>query len=197
VTHGQLTFEIVHALRVRGLADSESLVRATGGADIGTELADMSGQELVASRDVGGRTRWMLLPAGLVWHERELAGRRDGAFAAAVESGYRKFLSVNRPMKELCTDWQAAGSPEEGADAVVAELRELTDAARAALGAAAAAASWFALYPPRLQDAVSRFAAGERQFLISPHVDSFHTIWGECHEDFLVSLGLERGEQDE
>jgi hypothetical protein len=191
-------FEVLHAIRVRGFTDSDAIARALGGDPPGVEeqLDELSRGELIEHRDLKKRAGWLLKPAGTEQHADALARRRSPEFDAAVEAGYRKFMTVNRPMKELCSDWQMAGNPS-AAGAVAEELEELSAEAHAAVDLAAGAAPWFAGYKSRLDEALALFAGGDHRFLISPLVDSYHTVWAECHEDFLVSLGRERTEQDE
>ena len=53
----------------------------------------------------------------------------------------------------------------------------------------------FATYPPRLQGALDRVMEGQWEYLTSPKVESFHNVWMECHEDYLVTLGISREEE--
>jgi hypothetical protein len=39
---------------------------------------------------------------------------------------------------------------------------------------------------------VRRLNDGEREWLASPTIDSYHTVWMQLHEDLLLALGLER-----
>jgi hypothetical protein len=195
----QIAFEIVHGIRVRGFAAAAAIEAAVVDAtdNVTAELDRLVAQELIQHREVGARAGWLLTSEGLTWHGEELAARSDDAFLGAVGAGYRQFLKVNRPFKELCSDWQAAGSPADGAPAMAEELGELAGPVHGALRTAATSAGWFAAYGPRLDHAIEQFGAGDLQFLINPRVDSVHTIWGECHEDFLVSLARERTDEDE
>jgi hypothetical protein len=42
-----------------------------------------------------------------------------------------------------------------------------------------------------------RVSEGERDWLTSPRVDSYHTVWMELHEELLAALGLERGSEEQ
>ena len=33
---------------------------------------------------------------------------------------------------------------------------------------------------------------GDGRFITDPEVDSIHSIWFECHEDYLTTLGRDR-----
>jgi hypothetical protein len=115
-----------------------------------------------------------------------------------VEGAYLAFLDVNGPFKELCTDWQLAAATQQSARvAFEAELEGIAAGAETALTAAATTASWFGPYAARLDNAVERLRGGDDRYLISPRLDSVHSVWSECHEDFLVTLGRERSEADE
>ena len=53
----------------------------------------------------------------------------------------------------------------------------------------------FAGYPPRMKTALDRVLEGENEYLTSPKVESFHNVWMECHEDYLLTLGISREEE--
>lgn len=53
----------------------------------------------------------------------------------------------------------------------------------------------FGGYPPRLRTALDRVLEGQNEFLTSPKVASFHNVWMECHEDYLLTLGISREEE--
>lgn len=50
----------------------------------------------------------------------------------------------------------------------------------------------FSAYPERLSRALGRVRAGELRWLVDPRVDSYHGVWFELHEDFLLSTGRVR-----
>jgi hypothetical protein len=192
------SLQILHVLRVRGMADENAVADALGldREAITAELGALAERDLVVHKQLPSRSGWLLLPAGHAEHGEQLGSVRDEAFERAIDAGYERFLEVNRPMKELCTDWQTAGG-EVPADAVGDELDELRGVAGEGIDSAAQVAPWFASYNTRLAAAVKHFTAGDERYLISPQVDSFHMVWSECHEDFLVSLGRERSDRDE
>jgi hypothetical protein len=53
----------------------------------------------------------------------------------------------------------------------------------------------FATYTPRLEAALDAAGSGDSRFITDPRVDSMHSVWFECHEDFLVTLGREREDE--
>jgi hypothetical protein len=51
-------------------------------------------------------------------------------------------------------------------------------------------------YRPRLRDARERVNEGEHEWLTSPRIDSYHTVWMQLHEDLLLALGLDRASEE-
>ena len=47
-------------------------------------------------------------------------------------------------------------------------------------------------YGPRFDAALEQFRAGDRRYLASPLVDSYHTLWFEFHEELIQLSGLTR-----
>lgn len=193
------SFVVLHAIRVRGMADAEPLARATGlaAAVVGKAAATLADEGLLQRKELGRRAGWILTAQGSRHHEQTLSRRRaDGAFAQ-VAAAYVVFLGVNGPFKALCTDWQLTAPVDEARAAFVAEIDDVAARASRAVAGAATPAEWFDPYQARFQEAAARFGAGDDRFLISPQFDSLHQVWSECHEDFLVTLGRERSEADE
>jgi hypothetical protein len=52
----------------------------------------------------------------------------------------------------------------------------------------------FSRYGRRLGQALERIEDDPRYF-VSPLVDSYHNVWFECHEDFLLTLGRTRAQE--
>ena len=112
---------------------------------------------------------------------------------------YEAFQPLNREVLQLCTDWQVrpGGAPNDHDDAaydwsVIDRFEALDDRAGPLLRRLAGAVPRFAPYRERLRDAFRRVADGGREWLTSPRVDSYHTVWMELHEELLAALGLER-----
>ena len=55
--------------------------------------------------------------------------------------------------------------------------------------------SRFAQYRDRLRGARRRVQDHEHDWLLSPRIDSYHTVWMQLHEDLLLGLGLDRAEE--
>jgi hypothetical protein len=123
-------------------------------------------------------------------------GSREEAECARL---YKAFLPLNREVLQMCTDWQIrpAGAPNDHADAaydwsVIDRLEALDDRVGPLLRRLGDADARFAPYRDRLRAARQRVVRGERDWLTSPRVDSYHTMWMELHECLLAALGRER-----
>jgi hypothetical protein len=115
---------------------------------------------------------------------------------------YEAFRPLNREMLQLCTDWQVrpGGAPNDHSDAaydwsVIDRLEALDDRVGPVLRRLAGVEPRFAPYRERLRDARRRVVDGEREWLTSPRVDSYHTVWMELHEELLAALGLGRDKE--
>ena len=112
---------------------------------------------------------------------------------------YEAFRPLNRELLQLCTDWQVrpGGAPNDHTDSaydwsIVDRLDALDERAGPLLLRLGTAVPRFAPYRERLRAARRRVVDGERDWLTSPRVESYHTVWMELHEDLLAALGLER-----
>jgi len=117
---------------------------------------------------------------------------------------YEAFRPLNREVLQLCTDWQVrpGGAPNDHGDAaydwsVIDRLEALDERAGPLLRRLAGVEPRFAPYRERLRDARRRVLDGEPEWLTSPRVDSYHTVWMELHEELLAALGLERDKEPE
>ncbi len=199
---------VLHALRLSGFADAETVARRLG---VDTEpvariLADTATDGLTRERR-GTRPGWSLTDEGRKENERLLAEELDGAgLRAEVTATYRAFLPLNRELLAACTDWQvidqATGTLNDHTDpdhdrAVIDRLIRID---RQIQPRCAELSSWFerfAGYGQRLASAIDRIERGETDYVTKPTIDSYHTIWFELHEDLLATLGLERTSEAE
>ena len=46
-----------------------------------------------------------------------------------------------------------------------------------------------------MSDALKHVENGEHDWLVSPRIDSVHTVWMQLHEDLLLALGIARGDE--
>ena len=200
-----MRFEVLHQLRVKGVAGVEAVAEATG-ADVGAVgglLADLEAEGLVEQR--GGRMPgWVLTAAGRDEAARLLAEEQAApGLTAGIEACYERFLALNEPFKEVCTAWQVRDldamvlndHSDDAYDArVVGRLGVIHGRALALTGDLTTRSGRFAGYGPRLSAAYRRVAAGDHRWFTTPLIGSYHDVWMELHENLLVTLGIERRE---
>ncbi|MDQ4134410.1 MAG: MarR family transcriptional regulator [Actinomycetota bacterium] len=202
----EAAFLVLHALRLKGRATTASVATATGlsASEVDDVFAGLSRDGLV-ERPTAASGAWALTAAGRDGHRGSLEaeGRRDRAAREAMYTSYRRFLSLNQPFKQLCTDWQLRG---DGApkfndhtdttydrnviDRLIHMHRDTLDV----VDELARAAPRFGPYRERFEAAVHRLQAGDLAAFTTPLADSYHDVWMELHEDLLVTLGLPRRE---
>jgi len=177
--------QVLHELRVRGTAPD--------GGDAADRLVD-------AGFAMRRRSMLMLTPAGRA--EADARFRLTGADEAAVQAGYARFQPLNRALIQICNDWQvrAGGIPNDHRDPVydwgvidrlVAHDQQTGPVVRS-LGRQV---SRFAQYRDRLRGARRLVEAEEHDWLLSPRIDSYHTVWMQLHEDLLLGLGINRADE--
>jgi DNA-binding MarR family transcriptional regulator len=199
---------VLHALRLKGFAEPADVAEATN-IDEGAagELLDrFRARDLVKRRD-GRVSGFLLLPAGKDLHatllDQDLAA---AGCEAEIQRAYAAFLAHNETFKQLCVDWQLRAvdgvqvpndHSDPAYDAGIAErLAALQPGVAAGIDELAAAMARFAPYAGRLDHAATRFVAGEPTALARPMARSYHDVWMELHEDFLVTLHRDRSEAD-
>ncbi|HYF44686.1 MAG TPA: hypothetical protein VD926_00655 [Acidimicrobiales bacterium] len=192
---------VLHALRVRGFAETDVLAEVTHLDDVTVvrALEAFADDALVVRRQGVEVSGWVLTPQGRAEHEKRLAEELDAAGARAVVEGlYAEFTLLNPVALQVCTDWQLReGALNDHGDAdhdagVVDRLTELHERARPVLEGLAGALPRFRGYADRLQRAVDEVRAGHGEWFDKPLIDSYHSVWFELHEDLLATLGLER-----
>ena len=178
---------LLHDVRLRGVVD---------GSDATIEVRVVEAG-LAARASKGLR----LTPAGRERHT-EWARVRETEVEAAMERAYQRFLTLNRELIRLCNDWQVrpGGVPNDHSDprydwAIVDRLVAIDDRVAPILRSTASRVTRFAGYRPRLRAARERVHEGEHEWLTSPRIDSYHTVWMQLHEDLLLALGLDRASE--
>ena len=192
---------VLHALRVKGFAETDVLAEVTHLDDVTVvrALEDFAAEALVQRKQGVQVSGWVLTPQGRAEHEKRLAEELDAAGARAeVERRYVDFTALNPAVLQVCTDWQLRdGGLNDHADSgydieVVDRLVRLHAEAQPVLDGLASALPRFSGYATRLQRAVDEVVAGNRDWFDKPMIDSYHSVWFELHEDLLATLGLER-----
>ncbi len=172
-------------------------LRMTGGVardDLSPALCD----ELAAAGLVAGTTTVRLTPQGRARLGLLLTAERVGADTAALSEIYRGFCAANAEFKAIVTDWQLReGRPNDHTDAaydaaVLDRLDRIHDRVVPVIDRAAAQLPRLSSYRARLEHALSRIHAGDRQWFTRPLIDSYHSVWFALHEELLVAAGLTR-----
>jgi hypothetical protein len=134
--------------------------------------------------------RLLRLPPGSQ-EERELDKLFDG------------FLPVNRRLRDVCSAWQTRpdGTPNDHSDGAYDDtIRNRLDDVHSAIGAVLrrmeVVEPRLAGYRPRLKEALDRFDDGDSNWLASPLMDSYHTVWMQLHQELILMLGLTRADDE-
>ena len=198
---------VLHALRLKGFADTDVVARATGvpEPEVASHAQELAAAELVQRRD-GKLAGWSLTKEGRAEHaalvaaELEESGQRD-----VVDAAYRGFLAANGDMLGTCTAWQLR---DEGGNqvlndhtdpdwdaAVLDRLRDCDRRVQPVLDHLDSSLERFEGYRGRFEAALAKVLAGELEWFTKPVIDSYHTVWFELHEDLLCTLGIERASE--
>jgi hypothetical protein len=181
-------FDVMHLIRIKGSVSDADLAGAAPAA----VLDGLVGAGLVRATTRG----YVLLPAGLVCHAHALEAERAGTDLARIASAYRRFLAVNGPVKAACTSWQTSTAGVEELLVTVDVLDRYFGRVKTALARAGEVLPRFHGYAKRLDAAATRAREGDRRFVTDLAVPSFHSVWFECHEDFLLTLDLRREDEE-
>jgi len=180
---------LMHEVRLRGVVD--------GGAEIIEVRVVEAGLAVRASKGL------RLTPSGRDLHTAWARVETGGELEAAVDRAYRRFLVLNRELIRVCNDWQVrpGGSPNDHADptydwSVIDRLVAIDDRVAPILRTTSQRVTRFAGYRSRLRHARERVNNGEPEWLTSPRIDSYHTVWMQLHEDLLLALGLDRASEE-
>jgi len=204
-------FEVVHALKVKGLANDAFLSAMTGLSDeqLTAVVAGLAGDGLAVRRENPRMSGTMLTAAGRAAYDELFAQNAlDAPTRAAVDEIYSAFLPVNSDFKRVCASWQLVtdDTPNDHTDAeydgrVIDDLgvihRRITDVLAPAGGASRGALARLSRYVPRLDAALGRVRGGDNAAFARPMYDSYHDIWIELHQDLLLTASREREAADE
>ncbi len=181
---------LLHEIRLRGLVVVEN---------DGSALAEMLvGLGFVAETPRGMR----LTPTGRQTHAEWARLAPDSDAETLMRRAYERFLPLNRELVRICHDWQMrpGGTPNDHRDArydwaVIDRLRTLDERAAPVVSRAGRAHARFSTYRGRLRHALTLVEEGERDWMTSPRLDSYHTVWMQFHEDVLLALGADRANE--
>ncbi len=198
---------VLHALRLRNLAEVDVVAERYGLEPdrVAASLRSLADDGCVTHRD-GRFSGWRLTSSGRSLGERLLAEELDASgLREQVEAAYSDFLELNPRLLAVCTDWQVVDSPDgpvvndhsdPGRDQEVLErLADLHERVVPITDALAGSLWRFRGYTGRLEAAHERVRAGDLEWITTPSIDSYHTVWFELHEDLLATLGRERSQE--
>lgn len=190
-------FDVLHALRVRGLAVVEPLAESVGrpADEVQAVLTDLVDRGLAKCRTGGKLQGYMLTASGRSRHLELRDDEVDEQSRAALAPAYEAFLSPNRSFKEVTTVWQLEAAGD--ISAVLPRLEAVHAAVTDVLVTAAGAVPRLSGYQPRLDRALASFRDGDGGALARPMSGSYHDVWMELHEDLLLTMGRERSDADE
>lgn len=148
------------------------------------------------------KDRLILTPTGREAAESAALLPIDGEDIVAAKRVYEGFLPLNVQILRACTEWQVhpGGATNDHSDPAydwsvidrVVAIVERVEVPVARLGRRVAR---FSGYKKRMADALKRVENGEHDWLVSPRIDSLHTVWMQLHEDLLLALGIARGDE--
>jgi hypothetical protein len=120
-----------------------------------------------------------------------------------IDKLFDGFLPINRRLRDVCSAWQTRpdGAPNDHTDAAYDDgVRDRLDEVHSAIGPILRRLSEveprLATYRPALQAALDKFDDGESNWLASPLIDSYHTVWMHLHQELILMLGLTRAEDE-
>lgn len=182
---------LLHEVRMRGLVEVSAVTEER-------LLAPLLDAGLV----VRARTSLRVTTEGRSLHAAwaRLAPGSDAE--QVVTRAYERFLPLNAELLRVCHDWQVRPGdvPNDHRDlrydwSVIDRLRALDERAAPVVRRAAREVARFEAYPRRLRGALARVEEGAHDWLTSPRLDSYHTVWMQLHEDLLLALGRDRASE--
>ena len=184
--------DVLHALRVKGVANPEAIGLAIGSSPdaVLEHLRALESEGVCFERPSRKRPGWVLSEEGRDRHAAELLAAHPPESRETLAELYEGFLALNNDVKGLAARWQHAGSDDERFE-LLGRLEDVHELADKALALTGEVVPRFARYGRRLGVALEKIEDDPRYF-VSPLVDSYHNVWFECHEDFLLTLGRTR-----
>jgi hypothetical protein len=182
-----VTFELLHEIRLRGVVEIEE-----------TEIVTVLLRDGYVARSARGVR---ITTEGRAVHASR-ARLPEGEADQAARRAYERFLPLNREVLRICSDWQVrpGGVPNDHRDArydwsILDRVRTLDERIAPIVGRLGRTVTRFASYRPRLRAALERVDAGDVEWLTSPRLDSYHTVWMQMHEDLLLAIGGDRASE--
>jgi hypothetical protein len=195
--------ELLHGLAVKKHATAVEIAPLVGMPD--AEVAALLQQAVKSGRAIETQGKYTLSPLAQIalagdYSRRFAELRGSQVFAAAYES----FERINVELKTLITRWQTvetAGarvandhSNRDYDTQILDRLGQVHERAEVLLARLESVLPRFSYYRTRLLEALERAEGGKIEWVSSPKIESYHTLWFELHEDLLRLLGKRRSE---
>jgi hypothetical protein len=195
--------DLLHGLAIKKHATPREIAPLIGMPE--AEVAALLEQAAKSGRAIANHGKYVLSPLAQVAlhhaYSRHCAGIRD---TAAFVAAYEDFEHINIELKTLITRWQTTDTggtrvPNDHSDRnydlrIIDQLGGLHERAEILLAKFERNLARFAYYRIRLLAALENAECGNIQWVSSPTLESYHTLWFELHEDLLRLLGRLRSE---
>jgi hypothetical protein len=173
----------LHAMHVSGWVTPERLA-GWGIPEPGGMLAGLSGEGLVCAARTPRGEIFKLTGDG----ERRAQDWADAWLADLPPAGKHALLSLLDSFEDLDPRLKRVISQcQQNGEAAPAALSQVHEAARGTIVEIAAIGPHWMSYPGRLDHAVSQVAQGRAEYVASPLVDSYHTVWHLLHRDLRMA----------
>ena len=192
-----VNFAVLHAIRLKGIAKDDA-ISAHVDADKATMTAcleDLASRGLTKYREGRRVSGWALTDSGREQHAMLLDDAMGSDDVAGLAVPYNKFLTVNSDFKTLCVRWMEANYSQTDLSGLLRELAETHETVTSILLDAERAVPDLRVHRQRFEVAGREVAAGNHDFVTSPRVDSYHTVWFEMHEDMILRLKISRADE--
>ncbi len=200
---GPTADDVLRAFAVKGYATPEAVAAAVAGsADDAVAVIDRLVADGLVEMSAGS---FRLTADGkAIARERIVADTQAWGIDNA-RAALDAFLDLDRRMKATVTAWQMRevdgaqvfnDHSDAGYDAaVLADLASLHADADAWLRPLTRGLPRLGTYLARLERANAAAQNGDQQYVASPRVDSYHSVWFELHEDLIWLAGRSRADE--
>jgi hypothetical protein len=190
-------FSVLHAVRLRGVADvaTVNLMLGSDTGEVAAVFDQLIDEGLLFERPSRRVSGFVLTEGGRDVHAAQLSQWRISFDRDSFLQVYEGFGDINDEVKSLSSEWQMIGDDETARWDAIGRLEDVHQIAMAVFEEAANIVRRFGNYRTRLTLAVEKIGSGDYRYFTSPTQDSYHTIWFEAHEDFLLLLGIERSSE--
>jgi pyruvate,orthophosphate dikinase len=193
----------VRALHIKGFATPENLASAVRSAsEAVARMLDSLVEDGLAKRT---GEMCQLTESGRVMATSLLDADRKMWTEEAAGTALDTFLALDVRMKEIVTGWQMRvvdgeqvindHGDETYDQGILTALTEFHEEARAWLSPLIEGLPRLQTYQDRLQRAADLIEQGNHEYIASPRLDSYHTVWFELHEDLIQLAGRTREEE--